>query len=62
MIHATNSNNSVHSMTYRENSNKKGMEYISLIVMTFSASAMAITCTYEEHINWNHKYGSYMEV
>ena len=38
-------------MTYRENSNKKGMEYISLIVMTFSASAMAITCTYEEHIN-----------
>ena len=49
-------------MTYREKSNKKGMEYISLIVMTFSASAMAITCTYEEHINWNHKYGSYMEV
>ena len=38
-------------MTNRENSNKKGMEYLSLILMTLSASAMAITCTYEEHIN-----------
>ena len=38
-------------MTNRENSNKKGMEYLSLILMTLSASAMAITCTCEEHIN-----------
>ena len=51
MIHATNSNKSADPMTNRENSNKKGIEYLSLILMTLSASAMAVTCTYEEHIN-----------
>ena len=36
-------------MTNREKRIKKGTQYISLILMTLSASAMAITCTFEEH-------------
>ena len=49
MIHATNSNNSADPMTNREKRIKKGTQYISLILMTLSASAMAVTCTFEEH-------------
>ena len=38
-------------MTNKENRKRNGTEYISLIVVTLSASAMSITCTFEEHTN-----------